>query len=116
MIAAAAGQNDVISALLSAGADVSKQYLAGDNALILAAAGGNLVAVNLLLVAGADVNTQNLQEVTAIVAAAANDHFQVVEALSAAGARAPDAGPLRRLTDPAEIDVLNQPLFGQAPR
>lgn len=89
--AAAAGDTARITALITAGADLSATDDAGETALMHAAHHGHLAAVEALVAAGADVNAKSPQGWTALARAAYNGetgcgYVDVVAALHKAGA------------------------------
>jgi len=90
VLAADAGEAEIVDALLAAGARPSVAADDGDTALIAAARWGHRAVVARLLAAGADVETRNGDRLTALMAAAGRGDLECVRLLLAAGAD-PDA-------------------------
>ncbi|HXG64830.1 MAG TPA: ankyrin repeat domain-containing protein [Blastocatellia bacterium] len=88
VVAARAGQTEIVRLLLAAGAQVNRLG-GGDNqaALSAAAQGGHTEVVQALLEAGADVNSQQFgSDKTALYYAAESGHVETVKALLQKGA------------------------------
>jgi hypothetical protein len=84
--AASRDRTEVITALLSAGADVNAREDGGWTALLWAAANGHADAARLLIEAGADVNATNEVGDTTLTLAASRGAPGVVQVLLEAGA------------------------------
>lgn len=79
------GHEDVLEALLLAGANVDLENATGDTALHMAASKGRKGALEILLRAGAKVSAQSLSGRTPLHEAVINCHEDIVEILLAAG-------------------------------
>lgn len=77
---------EIISILLSAGANVNAQTTEGWNALIAAANSGSIESVKLLLSAGANINAKDNRGGTALSRAKQAGHTEIVQLLLNAGA------------------------------
>lgn len=86
--AAYAGNSEIVSDLIQAGASLSTRDMNGDTALINAAHRKRSKVVEVLLKAGANVNTRGYQNCTALWYAASNGDLPMVRALLEAGADA----------------------------
>jgi ankyrin repeat protein len=87
MLAAKHGHAAVVSALLTAGAEVDKTTVTGETALMIAAHEGSSAAVSVLLTAGAEVDKARADGVTtALRFATQRGHAAVVSLLLTAGA------------------------------
>ncbi len=85
-LAATGGHEDVVKALLAAGANVAYRGNGGVTALLWAADYGRDGVVTALLAAGADINQEDDSGWTALIHASASGRTTVVENLLAAGA------------------------------
>ena len=86
VLAAEAGEAEVVDALLAAGASPGAAAADGDTALIAAARWGHRAVVARLLAAGADTEARNAEKMTALMAAAGRGDLESVRLLVAAGA------------------------------
>ena len=84
--AADGGDADVITVLLTAGADLHAQNNDGDTPLHKAALGGYAEAIAALVAAGANPNVTNKYGSTPLHKAADGNHAEAITALLAAGA------------------------------
>lgn len=84
---AVAGDIEIFSLLLDAGADFNQRNILGDTVLFSACDYGALEHARLLLARGAQVNTDNDFSQTPLHAAAAGRHVQIIGLLLAAGAQ-----------------------------
>lgn len=84
--AAAAGQTDLVKALLDGGANIEIKNNVGATALILAAAKGHSEVVKLLLDRGAAVNVKTATGITPLMAAATAGNAEMVKLLLEKGA------------------------------
>lgn len=78
MIAALGDDENIVKALIEAGADVDAENWIGSRALHYAAREGRLSVVKVLIEAGADVNAQNDMGFTPLYEAAASNNYGVV--------------------------------------
>ena len=85
VLATKEGNEQRISSLLRAGANVNERDDFGNTPLIIAADGSNLAIVKVLLAAGADVTAANKSGFTALMNAADHGDFIVVKTLIKAG-------------------------------
>lgn len=90
VLAADAGETEIVDALLAAGASPSAAAADGDTALIAAARWAHRSVVARLLAAGTDTEARNGERLTPLMAAAARGDLECVRLLVAAGAD-PDA-------------------------
>ncbi|HEX7137157.1 MAG TPA: YbhB/YbcL family Raf kinase inhibitor-like protein, partial [Vicinamibacterales bacterium] len=86
MRAASAGRTDMVSLLVSKGADVNARTSGGVSALMMACVGGYEDAAGSLIAAQADVRASDNQGRTALMAAASSGSKVALEALLKAGA------------------------------
>ena len=85
--AACAGQTEIVTVLLSAGADVNgRGALVDSTALICACSEGHTETVKALVAAGADIDAQNEYGQSALYLGAQGCHTESVKVLLAAGA------------------------------
>ncbi len=82
MLAAIAGNPQVVSLLLEAGARVDSKNLEGNTALMLAAQAGNRATVEQLLAADADPALRNRKREQAATLASASGHADIAALLS----------------------------------
>ncbi|XP_068732245.1 ankyrin repeat and EF-hand domain-containing protein 1-like isoform X2 [Montipora capricornis] len=86
-VAAEAGLDDIVAALLIAGADPNSVHMtSGRTALHAACATGSVGCVREILEAGADYDTVDSENYHAAHKAALNGHFEVIRVLAAYGA------------------------------
>ncbi|KAI8487113.1 hypothetical protein Bbelb_351830 [Branchiostoma belcheri] len=85
-LAAENGHHRIVSAFLTAGANVNAEDGEQNSPLHLAAENGHCETVSVLLAAGADVNTQDRMKRTPLHLGAENGHHETVSVLLAAGA------------------------------
>jgi ankyrin repeat protein len=81
MYAAQFNHNDILKALITAGADVNAKDNLGWTPLIRAAVGGNAEGVTALLGAGADKNVTDFFGRSALQVAQGRNHQDVITAL-----------------------------------
>lgn len=81
MVAAKAGNADMVRLLLEKGADPGKVPTEGSTALILASNGGYTPVVELLINKGADVNAGNQFGATPLINAVTKGHLEIVKLL-----------------------------------
>ena len=74
MIATQKGNENIVSALVHAGADVNLSRRDGQTALMKAAYDGQITIVNAMLQEGADVNKVDNRGLTALLEAAKKGH------------------------------------------
>ncbi|MBW2716583.1 MAG: ankyrin repeat domain-containing protein [Deltaproteobacteria bacterium] len=86
MIAAQSNRHEIMSKLLSAGANPNQDTKTGDNPLIAAASRGHEEIVMGLLRSGAEVDRRGAHRMTALMGAASNGQLAVVRILLEAGA------------------------------
>ncbi len=87
MVASACdGCSEIVSYLLSKGADAQAKDQKDDGAVLLAARAGDAKSVNLLLAAGADAKAANRSGFTPLMAALENCNTEAMQALIAHGA------------------------------
>ena len=86
MLAAEAGNVDIVKMLLAAGANVNAKDFDGDAVLVWAMGEGHVDVVEVLLAAGADVNAKNNDGDTVLMQAVGAGHIDVIKLLLAAGA------------------------------
>ena len=86
MEAASAGHVDIVSSLITYGADVNIRSASCNTALIYGCAGGHEGVVRVLLDSGADVEDHNEDGNTPLMEAASAGHVDIVSLLSAHGA------------------------------
>ena len=79
MLAAEAGNTEVVEFLIKLGATLDLQNSIGNSALVLAASEGNLDVVKCLVESGADMNIKNLWGHTAAILATEKGHLSVVK-------------------------------------
>jgi TonB family protein len=84
MLAVEGGHDEIVEALLEAGAGVDRQDEAGETALHLAAHHGRASAARLLLEAGADFGLRDAEGRTPLYRAIEHRHAEVIEELQAA--------------------------------
>jgi hypothetical protein len=87
MVAAAAGQADTVTSLLTQGAGVNATSADGRTALIAAAQNNQLEIVKILVAAGANLNRATHGTGTALEVAEQKDETQIAAFLQASGAR-----------------------------
>jgi hypothetical protein len=92
MMAAHAGTEDVLSDLISRGAELEARDQSGYTALMYAANAGQPGTVGLLLAAGADANAADNDRSTPIMFAAQHSNTEIVRQLLDAGARVESRG------------------------
>jgi ankyrin repeat protein len=111
MLAAGAGQRELVHALLAAGADVNFTNRRGGTALMYAATSGDPETVALLLSHGAAVNAKAVNGWTAVTLASAKGYSIIVRRLLDAGADANAADlygwtPLMRAVEEDRPEVV----------
>jgi ankyrin repeat protein len=111
MLAAGAGQEKLVGALLAAGADINSANTRGGTALMYAATRGDSKTVAVLLSHGAKVNARAENGWTAVTLASAKGYELIVKQLLAAGADANVADiygwtPLMRAVEGDRLGVV----------
>jgi ankyrin repeat protein len=72
---------EIVKILIAKGAEVNKESVEGDTAMLWAAIGGNAEIVRILHMGGAHVNQTNHRGLTALMKAAERGHYRAAKAL-----------------------------------